>query len=223
MGEDTDAHVPIGINGKTLHPSAAAVNGLTHPRRSRQFTLQRLPMGIGKLIPVQIHRDHFFWREPNSQRCCRAINARTDQGVEFELDRELLFRKPSHFADFMLVDTCPHGLQFQWKPAVQEQSDSPHASVIAAWHGGESFVGFPGSPVKCDFDPEWRIFVQIISDLLVDQDAVGEKRDQKPLLLGVGIDREKILARKNLPSGEEEPQNPHIREFVEQGKILFFG
>ncbi len=101
----------------------------------------------------------------------------------------------------MPVDLRSHRLQFERKPAIQQQPDSPHASVVAPRHLRERFVSLFGPPVEGDFDLEWWELAQVVGDLFVDQDSVGEQGDQESFLLCEGVNFQKIFARENLAAG----------------------
>ena len=65
-----------------------------------------------------------------------------------------------------------------------------------------------------------RHFDQVVGDPLGDHRAVGEERDEKPLLLRVGVDVEEIAAREDLAAGVEQPQAAGVGELVEQAAML---
>ena len=151
-----------------------------------------------------------------------AVDPRIDERVEFEFDTQFLLRKLLHAQDFMLVDAGAYSFQLQWQIAVQQESDSPHAALIAARYLCKRFVGFPGPPVKRDFNSKRRVLAQIISDLFVDEDPIGEQRNQKPFLLCEGIDLEEIFAGKNFAACKQQPNHAHIGQFAENREVFFF-
>jgi hypothetical protein len=63
MRQNADAHFATWIYRETLETaSTARHSSAITGRRPRDFTLQVLPVFGGKFRPMQIKRDHFFWR-----------------------------------------------------------------------------------------------------------------------------------------------------------------
>jgi hypothetical protein len=56
-----------------------------------------------------------------------------------------------------------------------------------------------------------------------DECSVGKEGDEKPFLLGIGIDLEKIPAGKNFPPGVEKPQAARLRDFVNNLTVFLEG
>src|SRR5437016_4342587 len=106
----------------------------------------------------------------------------------------------------MLVDASGHGLQLQRQAPLAQQLDSSQASLIRTRYLGQRLISLFGSTVQRNLDGKRRPFQQIIGNLFRDKGAVGEEGNQKSLLLGVGINFQKILAGEDFPAGVEQPE-----------------
>ena len=87
---------------------------------------------------------------------------------------------------------------------------------------GQCFVSFFGAAIECDFNREWRKLTEVIGNLFIDQDTVGEERDQETFLFRVRVDFQKIFAGENFAAGEEQPDDTHVGELVENFLVFVF-
>ena len=99
--------------------------------------------------------------------------------------------------------------------AFEQQVDAAQALVVRAGNARQPLVGLPRPSVQRDLDRERPPLDQVVGDPRRDQRAVGEERDQKPLLLRVGVDVEEIAPREDLAAGEEQPQAAGVGQLVE--------
>src|SRR5208337_2698029 len=113
--------------------------------------------------------------------------------------------------------------QLEQKTPLTQQFNSAETSIIRARNRRQRLVGFPRASIQRDLDVKRRPLHQIVGNLLRDQRAVSEECDQKALLLGVGVNVEKILAGKNFASGVEQPEAAHVDQLVEHAEVLFRG
>ena len=110
MREHADAHVPIGVNCKTLQAAATGVHGAWVSGRLFDFVRQRLTVLIRNLRPVHIERNHILRREPYSQRGLRTVDPRAHQRVKHEFDSQFLLGELLHGSHFVPVDLGSNGL-----------------------------------------------------------------------------------------------------------------
>jgi len=61
----------------------------------------------------------------------------------------------------------------------------------------------------------------MVGDARRDHRAIGEESDEEALLLGQGINVEKILAGKNFAASEEDPQAAGFDQFIKEAVVFF--
>ena len=158
------------------------------------------PLGI---LQVQFH--HFLGGQPHSQRALRTVNPGVDHGIKLEFQPQVFFGKPLHVPNLVLVDRDPDRLERQRKPPLHEQPDPIHAAFIRPRNAGQPLVRFLCPAVEGDLDSEGTVVGKKVGDLGSDQRAVGEQRDEEPLLLGIGVDAQKIFPREDFSSAVQQP------------------
>src|SRR5579864_1090743 len=223
MRKNADGHEAIRIDGKGFHSTPAGVHLAACGGRGPGLALEIGAIFSRDFRPVQIQRYHFLRREPDTDRRMRTINSGINQGIELEFSSQFLFGELLHANYFVAIDLGADRLEFQRQTALQQEPDAAHATVVAAGDLRQLLVSFASPAIQCDLDGEGWKLTQIIRNSFIDQCPVGEQGDQETFLLGAGVDLEKILARKNLSSGEQDPHGAHSRKLVENRRIFFRG
>ena len=190
LRDHTNPYLSVSVNGKSIHSPAAEINrvGLRQVGRTRQIALRQPAILAHAFRSIHVDRHHFFRRQPHRQRTLRTVDARVDLPIHLELDAQFFFRELPHRQHFMLVDAGGDSFQFERKPSLAQQFDPAQATVIGAWNRRQRLVGLPRPAVQRDLDRERRPLGQIVRNRFREKRAVGEQRNQKALLLGVGVD-----------------------------------
>src|SRR6266550_3295201 len=101
--------------------------------------------------------------------------------------------------------------------------DPTQAAFVTSRQLRQCFVCLLRPPVERNLDRERRELAQVVRDPFIDQNSIGEKRDQKTFALGKGVDLEKVLPREDFAASEQQPNDSHVSKFGEDCKIFFFG
>lgn len=219
--EHANGHAAGGVDGAAVMAAAAGV-ALRWQGNLRQgtFVVKKAKVFAHTGGIPKFESNGLFGGEADTERTLGAVRAGIDKGIEFEFNAEVLFGEALHFIDFVNVDGSWNGFQFEGEMALEEEANAGHAAIEGAGNTSEVLVGFARSAIESDFDGEGAIFGKMIGDARSDHGAIGKKSDEEAFFLGEGVDFEKILAGKDLATGEKEPQAAGFDEFIEEESVF---
>jgi hypothetical protein len=211
----TGAHLPEGIDVKcgNTSPADEEVIGFKRPYGSDAEVLPFL--GPFFISPIQCQ--DILRGKPVAAGHFGAVQPGIEQGIETEPDPQP-FSVFLYFRQLVTIQRRHHGLQGQGDMTFHEQFNPFFALSKGAGDTRYFFIGGLCGTIEGNFYGKRRPLSQIIGNLRREECAIGEKGDDEALLLGIGVDIQKVLPEKGFSTGDEKPKAPGLCHLVENSE-----